>query len=460
MNKNIRIKKAIFISLLLISAIAVSIISIFWIYDEIKGSKKEKDELHEKSIAFQKEKLQREVEIALDYIAYRDSTNINLGIKELQNETLDYLSTIRFGYGGYIFVNKIDGQALIFDGKKLTEHRNNLGLKDSRGTDIFAPQIEAFHNRKGAFIQYYFKRIGGSKEEPKLSYTKGYHKWGWIIGAGNYLVDIDKEIKQVESELSQRLQTRVLLIILLFVILLLIIFLMSYSLSKYVKREFNVFETYYKNSVPGELIDLGDLSIKELEDIAQVSNHMINEIEEKNTKLKESEEKFRTFIENSADAIFICDKKGNYFYVNKMATNLLGYTQDELLKMNIKDLSPKNEVDHYVRLFKSIEINKNLFIELNLLNKKKEIVPVDLNAVTLPNGTIFGSCRNISKRKETETELHKHQTQLEEIVKQRTKELEDKNEELERFNKLFIGREFRIKELKERLKRYEKGNKK
>ncbi len=54
MNKNIRIKKAIFISLLLISAIAVSIISIFWIYDEIKGSKKEKDELHEKSIAFQK----------------------------------------------------------------------------------------------------------------------------------------------------------------------------------------------------------------------------------------------------------------------------------------------------------------------------------------------------------------------------------------------------------------------
>ena len=35
-------------------------------------------------------------------------------------------------------------------------------------------------------------------------------------------------------------------------------------------------------------------------------------------------------------------------------------------------------------------------------------------------------------------------------------ELEEKNQELERFNQLFIGREFRIKELKEKIAKLEK----
>jgi len=35
---------------------------------------------------------------------------------------------------------------------------------------------------------------------------------------------------------------------------------------------------------------------------------------------------------------------------------------------------------------------------------------------------------------------------------ERTKDIEAKNKELERFNKLFVGREFRIKELREKVK--------
>ena len=48
-----------------------------------------------------------------------------------------------------------------------------------------------------------------------------------------------------------------------------------------------------------------------------------------------------------------------------------------------------------------------------------------------------------------------YNTHLEELVKERTRELVEKNLELERFNELFIGREFRIKKLKEKLGKYE-----
>lgn len=55
--------------------------------------------------------------------------------------------------------------------------------------------------------------------------------------------------------------------------------------------------------------------------------------------------------------------------------------------------------------------------------------------------------QDITDRKTTEAELEKHRKHLQEMVQDRTSELEEKNKELERFNKLFVGREFRIKEL-------------
>jgi PAS domain S-box-containing protein len=59
---------------------------------------------------------------------------------------------------------------------------------------------------------------------------------------------------------------------------------------------------------------------------------------------------------------------------------------------------------------------------------------------------------DITQQKQAEAELRKHRDQLEDLVRERTEELEVKNAELERMNRLFVGREFRIKELKEKLK--------
>jgi len=60
--------------------------------------------------------------------------------------------------------------------------------------------------------------------------------------------------------------------------------------------------------------------------------------------------------------------------------------------------------------------------------------------------------RTLSAHKQAEEELKKHRERLEELVKDRTTELKKKVAELERMNDLFVGREFRIKELRDRVK--------
>ena len=55
---------------------------------------------------------------------------------------------------------------------------------------------------------------------------------------------------------------------------------------------------------------------------------------------------------------------------------------------------------------------------------------------------------DISERKTSEAELAKHREHLEELVEERTQKLQARNEELEALHKNIVGREFRIKELR------------
>ena len=66
-----------------------------------------------------------------------------------------------------------------------------------------------------------------------------------------------------------------------------------------------------------------------------------------------------------------------------------------------------------------------------------------------------GTAQDITECKQAEAELEKYQKHLESLVKEQTGKLEDKVLELERMNDLFVGREFRIKELRNRIKELE-----
>ncbi|MFP4489736.1 MAG: ATP-binding protein, partial [Bacteroidales bacterium] len=116
-------------------------------------------------------------------------------------------------------------------------------------------------------------------------------------------------------------------------------------------------------------------------------------------KAEKSEARIRSIMENSADAIFVTDRGGRYLYANRTASGLLGYTQEEMLGMTIADLSPPGKLDEHLEIFREIMDKGSAFAELELRKKNGEYISTDLNAMVLPDGTVYGSCRDISVRK-------------------------------------------------------------
>jgi PAS domain S-box-containing protein len=74
-------------------------------------------------------------------------------------------------------------------------------------------------------------------------------------------------------------------------------------------------------------------------------------------QVRVSENKFRSFFENSQGLMATHDMEGNFITVNASGASLIGYTRDELLKMSLFDLVPEKH-HHSTRAYLE-EIHKN-----------------------------------------------------------------------------------------------------
>ena len=128
----------------------------------------------------------------------------------------------------------------------------------------------------------------------------------------------------------------------------------------------------------------------------------------------ESEQKSKSIMENSADAIFLTNQQGKYIYTNKAVTAMLGYTSEEMVDKTIADISPPDKIEQYFEIFKQVLSEGKIFCELELLKKDGNYISTDLNAVLLPDGIVYASCRDITIRKQAESDLIKAKEKAEE----------------------------------------------
>jgi PAS domain S-box-containing protein len=124
--------------------------------------------------------------------------------------------------------------------------------------------------------------------------------------------------------------------------------------------------------------------------------------------IQASEERYRTILDQAADAVFMRDETGRILEANRKACQSLGYSREELLAKSVWDIDPEALQAGKNRLWGEILAGEQFTFESHQRRKDGSVFPVEatLSLVRLPAGpAVLGLVRDITERKRAEEAL-------------------------------------------------------
>lgn len=177
-------------------------------------------------------------------------------------------------------------------------------------------------------------------------------------------------------------------------------------------------------------------------------------------RIRQSERRYRNFLESSPDPIVVYDMGGVATYVNPAFEQTFGLSRADVLGKQIDFVPPEAWPETRDAIKAMLSGQKIKLFETRRLTRNGQKLDVQLSSCLYmdghgrPIGNIV-TLRDITARKRAERALRNYQDQLEELVKERTAELASEVEERRRAEKALRRRE---KELEAQSRHLEEVN--
>ncbi|GAB6059258.1 sensor histidine kinase [Desulfonatronum parangueonense] len=136
-------------------------------------------------------------------------------------------------------------------------------------------------------------------------------------------------------------------------------------------------------------------------------------------KLQQSEERYRSIVENINDAMIIHDHDGKIIDTNEIACRMLGYRRSELMKFSLKQLLRPENVAYYNEQIAKLRDSSGNVFEMECLHRDGTVLFFEISArlvVDESEGVIQCFCRDISERKKHQEEINRKNEELREII--------------------------------------------
>jgi PAS domain S-box-containing protein len=156
--------------------------------------------------------------------------------------------------------------------------------------------------------------------------------------------------------------------------------------------------------------------------LESVSEQIAIAIDSKRTRdaLEESENRYRTIFDGTADAIFVHDMGNRFLDVNELACRRYGYTREELLKLGLKDIAAHKRIERVYDRVAEIKKTGNFMSEIMHIKKDGTHLPTEMSSKIieyLGRQAVLSVARDISERKKAEEEKKKLEEQLRQAQK-------------------------------------------
>jgi PAS domain S-box-containing protein len=414
--------------IILLIAIAGVIVCID-LFITYQGQKIQMDDMRADYIEQEKQQAMREVERIVNMMDHErmqlkalngTESYVNDIEEQLIATWMERINNIRFGKNlvGYLFVDDWRGKSLAHGAQPDLIGTEMWEYEDSRGNKTTQLLIATSRNKDGGFAEFWWRKPDTGEESHKIVYAKAIPEWELFVGSGVYMEDIDKNVAALEMELNARTKAKLLLFTIIVVIAVVLFFILFHLLSNRLKKEFDVFTSFFENSaVTNVKIDRNQLKIEDFALLSDSANLMIDKREQAEEELKESlnREKFwADVVRNANVGVAVGYPDGSLGICNIAYQEMTGYSEDELQSIDWNTvLTPpewtKSEMAVLQELHKT---KKSVVYEKEYIRKDGTRIPIELmvNPGIDEDGNIYcyyAFVMDITERKENLEEMEK-----------------------------------------------------
>lgn len=195
------------------------------------------------------------------------------------------------------------------------------------------------------------------------------------------------------------------------------------------------------------------------------SGHIVAMFDDITERKRTESDRFRLMdiIDKSLNEIYVFNAETFLFeYANQGALKNIGYTLEEIKKLTPIDIKPRLSMDIFRDMIRPLITGEKEQLVFEEVHRRKDgsDYPVEVHLQLYQQmwtSVFYAVINDITDRKANETRIKRSNEELEERVAQRTRELAAKNMELERLNRVFVDRELKMRELKEKITELEKN---
>jgi methyl-accepting chemotaxis protein len=100
------------------------------------------------------------------------------------------IGELRYGQGDYFWINDTAARMIMHPTNARLNGQDLSAFEDPTGKRIFL-EFARIGREGGGIVAYMWPKPGAEKPQPKLSHVAGFAPWGWVIGTGVYIDDLD-----------------------------------------------------------------------------------------------------------------------------------------------------------------------------------------------------------------------------------------------------------------------------
>ncbi|SFV70449.1 Methyl-accepting chemotaxis protein I (serine chemoreceptor protein) [hydrothermal vent metagenome] len=152
--------------------------------------------------------------------------------KTMQKKALQAVSEMRYGKNGYFWINNTEPKMLMHPFKPALVGKNLANVTDPNGVKVFDEIVKIATTHGSGILRFLWTKPNSETPEPKMAFVSLFKPWGWIIGTGEYIGDIEAKVQSMRRDALAEEHSLVIEIIIAAIVIAIILSLLVALIAK------------------------------------------------------------------------------------------------------------------------------------------------------------------------------------------------------------------------------------